>query len=145
MPPSESLAQPSVSGPVIRNFLNCPMQRWAEIAGWRAADHVSTVGAKVNPARVVDQSTSRALSIPTCKLSYRGADTCVILPNVVSYPDIAEIAAILAPSSAINPALPMGRVSIVLQRSLRRLHLHPCIRGQMLKQRKQSLAWTGTK
>jgi len=121
-------------------------------AGRRAADHVSTVGAKVIPSRVADQSTSRGLSIPTSKLSSRGADTCVILPNVVSYPGIAEKAAVLAPSSAhvpSNPALPTPiptpRTSFdsppALLASVAPPPLHP---RQMLKQRKQGFSWTDT-
>ena len=118
------------------------------MAGQRAAGHVSTVGAIVIPLRVADQSTSRALSIPTSKLSSCGADTYVILPNVVSYPDIAEKAAVLAPSSAhvpINPGLPTPiarlRTNVdsppALLGSVASPPLHP---RQMLKQRKQGFS-----
>jgi len=51
-------------------------------AGRRVADHVSTVGAKVIPSRVVDQSTGLALSIPTSKLSSRGMGTSLPLLRI---------------------------------------------------------------
>jgi hypothetical protein len=121
-------------------------------AGRRAADHISTVGAKVIPSRVADQPTSRALSIPTSKLSSRGAYTSGVLPNMVSYCPIPEKAAILAPSSShapSNPALPTPmatpRTSFDSPPALPALvgppPLHP---RQMLKQRKQGFSWIDT-
>ena len=119
-------------------------------AGRRAADHVSTVGAKVIPSRVADQPTGQALSIATSKLSTRGTCIVVILSNVAPYPDIAEKAAILAPSSShapSNPALPTPmatpRTSLdntsAPSTSVAPPPLHP---RQMLKQRKHGFSWT---
>lgn len=49
-------------------------------AGRRAADRVSTVGAKVIPSRVADQPTGQALGTPTSKLSSRGMCTLDMIP-----------------------------------------------------------------
>lgn len=118
-------------------------------AGRRAADHISTVGAKVIPSRVADQPTSR---IPESKLSTRGTYTFVVFPNIVSYRDIPEKAAILGPSSShvpSNPALPTPiatpRTSFdsppALPVPVIPPPLHP---RQMLKQRKQGFSWIDT-
>jgi len=121
-------------------------------AGRRAADHISTVGAKVIPSRVAEQPTIRAPYIPTSKLSTRGACIPDVPPNMVSYCDILEKAAILAPSPSqvpSNPALPTPiatpRTSFdsppALSAPLAPPPLHP---RQMLKQRKQGFPWTDT-
>jgi hypothetical protein len=121
-------------------------------AGRRAADHISTVGAKVIPSRVADHPTSRALSFTESKLSTRGTYTSSMLPNMLSYRDISEKAAILVPSSshvASNPALPTPiatpRTSFDSPPALPAMvvprPLHP---RQMLKQRKQGFAWADT-
>jgi hypothetical protein len=49
-------------------------------AGRRAADHSSTVGAKVIPSRVADKPAGLTLSIPTSKLSSRGTYCPDVLP-----------------------------------------------------------------
>jgi hypothetical protein len=121
-------------------------------AGRRAADHVSTVGAKVIPSRAADPPTSQAPGVPTSKMSSRGAWTPNVHPYVVFHPDVPEKAAVLAPSSSHapnNPALPTPMATLraslesppTRHASLAPLPLHP---RQMLKQRKQSLAWTDT-
>jgi len=121
-------------------------------AGRRAADHVSTVGAKVIPSRVADQPTSRALSIPESKLSTRGTYTSGVLLSMVSYCYILEKAAILASSSSHVPSNPALPTPIATPRTsfdsppaqpapIVSPPLHP---RQMLKQRKQGFPWTDT-
>lgn len=57
-------------------------------AGRRAADHVSTVGAKVIPSRVAHQPKGQALSIATSKLSSRGTGILFMHHGVVPYPEL---------------------------------------------------------
>lgn len=53
-------------------------------AGRRAADHISTVGAKVIPSRVADQPTGAlSVSMSTSKLSSRGMYLSEMVPNMV--------------------------------------------------------------
>ena len=120
-------------------------------AGRKAADHISTVGAKVIPSRVA-QPSRRNLSMSESNLSTRGTYKSGVLPNVVSYSGISDKTAIVAPSSSHvpnNAALPTPvatpRTSFDSPPALPALvvttPLHP---RQMLKQRKQGFSWTDT-
>ena len=121
-------------------------------AGRRAADHISTVGAKVIPSRVADQPSSRALIITESKLSTRGTYTSGVPPNVISDRDILEKAAILTPSASHVPSYPALPTPVATPRTsfdsppalpapVVPPPLHP---RQMLKQRKQGFSWADT-
>lgn len=107
-------------------------------AGRRAADHISTVGAKVIPSRVADQPSSRALSITESKLSNRGTSTSGVLPNmnfIMLFQRKRQLSHLrLRMSQAILPC-PLrkqrqGQVLIALQPCLRRLYNPHCIRAK---------------